>query len=134
MSVPVRTEAVRQVPSEPATVRVRSAVGTAVVLWHGDPEEVGREQHVEWTVDEDIVWSENAWPASSAAPGLREDGDRIVFRGRLSLTGDGMALLDVGGAPILFELAVPPPPESSDAPWVEVRVARENVGLWPCRL
>ncbi|MFD7490996.1 hypothetical protein ACFV8T_00995 [Streptomyces sp. NPDC059832] len=130
----VRTEAVRQAPSGPATVRVRSAVGTAVVLWHGAPEEVGHEHHVEWTVDEDIAWSRNTWPAASATPGFREDGDRIVFRGRLGLTGDGMALLDVGGAPLLFELGVPPPPDSADAIWVEVRVGGESVGVWPCRL
>ncbi|MFF1648567.1 hypothetical protein [Streptomyces sp. NPDC058240] len=129
----VRTEAVRQVPSGPATVRVCSAVGTAVVLWHGAPGEVGHEHQVEWTVDEGIAWAQNTWPAASATPAIREDGDHIVFRGRLGLTGDGMALLDVGGTPLLFELGAPPPPDSAGATWAEVRVGRESVGVWPCR-
>ncbi|MFB7209729.1 hypothetical protein [Streptomyces sp. NPDC056255] len=130
----VRKEAVRQVPSKPARVRVRCAVGTAVVLWHGAPEDVGREHHVEWTVDEDIVWAANTRPAASGPPGFREDGEHIVFRGRLSPTGDGTALLDVSGTLLLFELAVPPPPDGIDAAWAEVRVGKENVGLWPYRL
>ncbi|MFD0339743.1 hypothetical protein ACFVH0_13755 [Streptomyces sp. NPDC127117] len=131
----VRTEAVRQVPSEPVTtVRVRSAVGTAVVPWRSAPEDVGREHHVEWTVDEDIVPAENTLSAASGPPKFREDGDHIVFRGRPSPTGDGTALLGVGGELLLFELAVPPPPGIVDAAWVEVRVGQENVTLWPYRL
>ncbi|MEU0628972.1 hypothetical protein [Streptomyces sp. NPDC005989] len=51
-----------------------------------------------------------------------------------SSSGDGTALLDVSGALLLFELAVPPPPDGVDAAWVEVRVGKENVGLWPYRL
>ncbi|WP_332759163.1 hypothetical protein [Streptomyces sp. MT206] len=81
---------------------MQSAVGTAVVLWQGAPEAVGREHHVEWTVDEDIVWTENARQSTDGTPELREDGDRIVFRGRLSLDEDGGAALDVGGSVILF--------------------------------
>ncbi|MEV5201341.1 hypothetical protein [Streptomyces sp. NPDC053720] len=40
----------------------------------------------------------------------------------------------MGGAPLLLELAVPPPPGVVDTAWVEVRVGRESVGLWPYRL
>lgn len=127
----VNIEAVRQDPSEPTTARVHSAVGTAVVPWQGAPEAVGHEHHVEWTVDEDIVWAENTRLAASAAPELWEDGDRIVFRGRLSLTEDGAALLDVGGTLILFELAGPAPPDDADNSWVEVHVGRDSVSLWP---
>lgn len=105
-----------------------------MVCWHGAPEDVGREHHVEWTVDEDLVRAENTRPAASGPPGFREDGDHIVLRGRLSPTGDGSALLDVGGALLLFELAVAPPPGVVDAAWVEVRVGRKSVGLWPYRL
>ncbi|MET9518054.1 hypothetical protein [Streptomyces sp. NPDC002994] len=82
-------------------------------------------------MDEDIAWAVNAWPSASGAPELREDGDRIVFRGRLSLTEDGGAVLEVGGAPILFDLADRPLPEAVDGSWVEVRVAQDHVAVWP---
>lgn len=130
----VTVEAVRQGPSMPATVRVRSAVGTAVVLWQGALGAVGDEHHVEWTVDEDIVWGTNAGPASSAGPKLSQDGDRIVFQGRLSLTEDGAAFLDLGGTSILFDLAEPSLPEGAGGAWIEVRVGRGHVSVWPYRL
>ncbi|MDK9497653.1 hypothetical protein QEZ40_002596 [Streptomyces katrae] len=131
----VRVEATVR-PASSGAVRVHSTLGTVAVLWQGDPEAVGREHHVEWTVDEDIVWTVNAWPSATAAPELREDGDHIVFRGQLSLFEDGVAALDLGGTPILFDLAEPsPPPEGfADGAWVEVRVARDRVSLWPYAL
>jgi len=115
-------------------VRVHSAVGTAVALWQGAPEAVGREHHVEWTVDEDIAWAENARPSASDAPELGEDGDCIVFRGQLSLTEEGGAVLDVGGTLILFDLAASPLPEGADGSWVEVRLAQDHVTVWPYAL
>ncbi|MFI0717247.1 hypothetical protein ACH4SK_43195 [Streptomyces inhibens] len=89
------------------------------------------EHHVEWTVNEDIAWAENSWPIASATPELREDGNHIVFRGRLSLIEDGAALLDVGGTLILFHLVGPRPPDGADGSWIEVHVGRNNVSLWP---
>lgn len=129
----VKVEAVQPAPSRPMTVRVHSAVGTAVVLWQGALEAVGREHYVEWTVDEGIAWEVNTWPSASGASGLREDGDRdrIVFRGQLSLAEDGGAVLELGGALILFDLADPPLPEGVDGSWVEVCVARDHVTVWP---
>ncbi|MEU9115201.1 hypothetical protein AB0D04_26305 [Streptomyces sp. NPDC048483] len=127
----VQVETVQQDSSGTMAVRVHSAVGTAVVLWQGDREAVDREHYVEWTVNEDIAWARNTWPTASAAAELREDGDHIVFRGRLSLTEDGAAVLEVGGALILFDLAGPAPPDGADGSWVEVRVGRNNVSLWP---
>jgi hypothetical protein len=106
-------------------------VGTAVVLWQGAPQAVGREHHVEWTANEDIVWTENARPSTDETPGLREDGDRIVLRGQLSLDEDGGVALDVGGSVILFDLANSPLPDGVDGSWVEVRVAPGNVTVWP---
>lgn len=53
------------------------------------------------------------------------------FRGRLSLTGDGGALLEVADAQILFDLSDPPPPIAGDGRWVEARVERNSVSLWP---
>ncbi|MEV7193656.1 hypothetical protein AB0N81_17890 [Streptomyces sp. NPDC093510] len=122
------------VPSKPTSVRVRSAVGTAVVLWQGAPEAVGREHHVEWTVDQGIDWTGNAWPSSVSAPALQEDGDRIIFRGRLRLAEDGGAVLEVGGALILFDLAETSLPEGVDGSWVEVHVAQDHVTVWPYEL
>jgi hypothetical protein len=127
----VQVEAVGQVPGGPATVRVRSEVGAATALWCGDPTDAGRAHHVEWTVDEDLAWGRNTRPATSFSPPLGEDGDQIVFRGRLRLTGDGGAALEVAGSHILFDVAAPPPPVAFLGPWVEVRVARNSVSLWP---
>ncbi|MFH9397473.1 hypothetical protein [Streptomyces sp. NPDC017556] len=82
-------------------------------------------------MDEDIVWAENAWPGTDGKPALREDGDYIIFRGRLSLDEDGGAALDVGGSVLLFDLADSPVPDGVDGSWVEVRVAPGNVMAWP---
>ncbi|MFJ7067818.1 hypothetical protein [Streptomyces sp. NPDC101115] len=82
-------------------------------------------------MEEDIAWAVNAWPSTAGTAELREDGDRIVFRGQLSLTEDGGAVLEVGGAVILFDLADPPLPESVDGSWVEVRVTQDRVTVWP---
>ncbi|MGE7386968.1 hypothetical protein ACQKM2_15960 [Streptomyces sp. NPDC004126] len=130
----VRIEAVP--PAASKIVRVHSTLGGVAVLWQGAPEAVGREHHVEWTVDEDLVWTVNAWPSAATSAELREDGDdHIVFRGRLRLFEDGGAALDVGGTPILFDLAGPPPPESvTSGAWVEIRVPRDRVSLWPYAL
>ncbi|MFE5808970.1 hypothetical protein [Streptomyces sp. NPDC056491] len=130
----VRVETLRQKPSGPVVVRVHSAVGAAVVVWEdGAREAVGGEHHIEWTVDEDIAWAGNTRSAASATSGVREEGGHIVFRGRLGLTEDGAAVLDVGGALILFEIAGPPPPDDADGTWVEVRAGRSSVSVWPCR-
>ncbi|UZJ32789.1 hypothetical protein [Streptomyces endophytica] len=83
-------------------------------------------------MEEDIIWAGNPRPAADATPALHEDGDQIVFRGRLNLTGDGAAFLHLGsGSQILFDLADPPPPDEAHGTWVEVRVGRESVSLWP---
>ncbi|WP_234428037.1 hypothetical protein [Streptomyces badius] len=63
-----------------------------------------------------------------------EDGDRITFRGRLSLTGDGGAVLEVADAQILFDLADPPPPMTVKETWVEISVERNRVSLFPSLL
>ncbi|MEU5540608.1 hypothetical protein [Streptomyces sp. NPDC020362] len=102
-----------------------------MVLWQGAREAVGREHHVEWIVDEDFAWAGNAWASAAGTPEVREDGDCVVFRGRLSLTEDGGAVLDVGGSLILFDLADPPLPDGVDGAWVEVRVAQDHVAVWP---
>jgi hypothetical protein len=115
-------------------VRARSQFGTVVALWKGEPADVGRRHHVEWTVNEDIAWQVNTWLAFTAAPGLSNEGDQITFRGQLDLTEDGAAFLNMGEVAILFDLADPPPPQDADATWVDVRVARDSVTLWPYHL
>ncbi|WP_424216841.1 hypothetical protein ACN20G_32570 (plasmid) [Streptomyces sp. BI20] len=127
----VTVEAVRPAPSGPVTVRVRSAAGTVVALWEGAPGAVGREHHVEWTVDEDIAWTVNTRPSAPGVPELREEGDHIAFRGLLRLCEDGGAVLDVGGTSILFDVADPSLPEGVDGSWVTVRAARDRVTVWP---
>ncbi len=117
----------------PTSVRVRSAVGSAVVVWQdGAGEAAEGRHHIEWTVDEDITWAGNTRTTAVAMSEVREEGSHIVFRGRLSLTGDGAAVLEVGGALILFDRAGPPP-DGADGPWVEVRAARSRVSVWPYR-
>lgn len=127
----VHVEAVGQDPSGRVWVRARSQIGIVAALWKGGPAHLGGQHYVEWAVDEDIVWLTNTWPASSTVPELRDQGDRIVCRGQLHLAEDGAAFLDVGAESLLFDLADPPPPHSADAMWVEVRVARDSVSLWP---
>ncbi|MFF2522608.1 hypothetical protein [Streptomyces liangshanensis] len=128
----VQVEAVGQVADGRATVRVRSEVGAVAAFWCGDPTGVGREHHVEWTVEEDVAWGGNTRPATSFSSGVdEEEGGRIVFRGRLGLTGDGGAMLEVAGTHILFDLADPPPSAAVDGTWVEISVERNSVSLWP---
>ncbi|MFE7093340.1 hypothetical protein [Streptomyces erythrochromogenes] len=127
----VKVEAVQPTLSGSVAVRVNSAVGAIVALWQGALETVGREHYVEWTVDEDIAWTVNAWPSASGVPELREDGDPIIFRGQLHLSGNGGVVLDVGGSLILFDVADLPLPEGVDGSWVEVRAARDCVTVWP---
>lgn len=112
-------------------VRVHCAVGTAEVHWQGAPDGPDAEHHVEWTVDEGIAWAVNTRPAASATPKLSQQDGRVVFRGRLSLSEDNVAVLDMGGALILFDLTGPRPPDGADGSWIEVRVGPDHVSVWP---
>jgi hypothetical protein len=127
----VQVEAVPRTSTESARVRVRSGVGTAVVLWAGPSEEVGGQHHVEWSIDEDVSWGSNTLPAAVPSFGLWEDGGQLVLRGRLSFTDDGGAMLEFAGTLILLDLAVPGPPEVVNGAWVEVRVPQSSVTLYP---
>jgi hypothetical protein len=129
----VHVEKMPQIPQRPVKVRVHSPVGYAMVLWRGDPEEADGQHHIEWSVDEDILWGHNTQSAALAEPGFWQDGDRIVLRGRLDLTEDGAAVLEMGDSQILFDLAAPPP-ESIDRAWVEISVEAGRVALWPYRV
>ncbi|MEU2448919.1 hypothetical protein ABZ605_02480 [Streptomyces sp. NPDC012765] len=129
----VEVEAVERSAAGATSVRVRSAVGSAVVVWQdGAGEAAEGRHHIEWTVDEDITWAGNTRAAAVPTPEVREEGSHIVFRGRLGLTEDGAAVLEVGGALILFDQAGPPP-DGADGSWVEVRAAGSRVSVWPYR-
>ena len=109
---------------------VRTSFGHTAVRWCGDPAAKPGEYHVEWTIDEDIVWGWNAKPAVGTGPGLRTGGHCVVLRGRLSVTDDGATLLDFDGTNILLDL-VDPLPEDVANQWVELFIEREKVSLYP---
>ncbi|MER5259840.1 hypothetical protein [Streptomyces sp. NPDC002855] len=128
----VRVEKVEQVSLAPApvAVRVHSPVGTAVVSWRGDPEQANGRHHVEWTVDEDLLWERNVQLSVLAEPGLGQDGSRVVLRGRIDSSDLGTAVLEMGGSLVMFDLVLPLP-ASIAAAWVELRVEAAAVSLWP---
>ncbi len=64
--------AAQQAPPRPLMVRGHLPIGSAVVRWHGDPQEADGRHHFEWTVEEDLLWGRNTWPATLPEPGLRQ--------------------------------------------------------------
>ncbi|WP_328411231.1 hypothetical protein [Nocardia sp. NBC_00403] len=129
----VRTEKMPQAPQWPMKVRVHTPVGVAEVLWRGDPQEADGHHLIEWTVDDDIFWGQNTQPAPLAEAGLRQEGDRVVVRGRLQLTEDGAVYLQMGDSLILFDLASPIP-ASTDGAWVEISVEVNSVAIYPYQI
>ncbi|MEU1708149.1 hypothetical protein ABZ478_22655 [Streptomyces sp. NPDC005706] len=127
---------VAKFPARPWLADVRTPFGHTAVRWCGDPAAEPGEYHVEWTIDEDIVWGRNASPAvgtGGAGPGLRTGGHCVVLRGRLTVTEDGAALLDFDGTNILLDLADPLPEDVADT-WVELFIERDKVSLCPYAL
>ncbi|MGQ4389033.1 hypothetical protein [Streptomyces sp. SAS_270] len=120
-------------PGTPWLADVRTAFGHTAVRWCGDRTAEPGEYHVEWTIDEDIVWGRNAKSAVGIGPGLRTGGHCVVLRGRLSLTEDGAALLDLDGTHILLDLG-DPLPEGVAGTWVELFIEREKIALYPYEL
>ncbi|WP_190160820.1 hypothetical protein [Streptomyces litmocidini] len=128
----VRTESLPQAPQQHMTVRVHTPIGSAVVLWRGDPREADGRHLIEWTVDADLHWGQNTRPAATTEPKLRQEGGRVIMRGRLHLTDDAAAYLQMGHWSVLFDLASPIP-SSVDESWVEISVGPESVALHPYR-
>ncbi|MFC8263878.1 hypothetical protein ACFUNF_41350 [Streptomyces sp. NPDC057291] len=124
---------VAKFPGSPWLADVRTSFGHTAVRWCGDRAAEPGEYHVEWTIDEDIVWGQNAKLAVGIGPGLRTGGHCVVLRGLLSLTEDGAVVLDLDGANILLDLA-DPLPEDIAGTWVELFVDREKVSLYPYAL
>jgi hypothetical protein len=57
----------------------------------------------------------------------------VIVRGRLDVTVDGGAVLDLAGTKILLDLAVAVPTEVAGT-WVELFIQRENIALYPYNL
>ncbi len=126
----VRTESLPHPPQQHMTVRVHTPIGSAVVLWHGDPRDADGQHLIEWTVDEDIHWDQNTRAASAAEPALRQEGDRVTMNGRLHLIDDGAAYLQMGHWSVLFDLASPVP-SGLHGSWVQISVGSDSVALHP---
>lgn len=129
----VEVEKVARFPSGLLMARVRTAIGRATVRWCGDPAAGPGGYHVEWTVDEDIAWGRNAGPATGTGPEVRAGVHGVVLQGRLSLEDDGVAVLHLGDANVLLDLAGPLPGGFVGA-WVEVWTGRERIALYPYQL
>ncbi|MFF2659834.1 hypothetical protein ACFVUH_21030 [Kitasatospora sp. NPDC058032] len=115
-------------PSGFPRVRVHTPVGSATAVWRGGVEDAVGRHRIEWAVDANLLWGRNTWPAELAEPGVREEAGRVVLRGRLRLTGDGAAVLELGDSQVLFDVGSPPPPDSA---WVEIGVEVDKVELYP---
>ena len=129
----VELEKTAQFPSSPLLAQIRTAFGHAAVRWYGAPDIVPGQYHVEWAIDEDIVWGHNARPAKQASSGLETGGHCVIVRGRLTLTADGAAVLELGGDQILLE-TVGPFPSTTDGTWVNLYLQRDNISLYPYEL
>lgn len=121
-------------PGSPWLAQVRTPFGRASVRWCGDPTAEPGEYRVEWTIDETIDWLRNAKPAAGSGPEVRTGGHCVVLRGRLTLTEDGAALMDLDGTLILLDVADRPLPEEAADTWVELSVARDKITLHPFEL
>ncbi|WP_405903120.1 hypothetical protein OG696_18925 [Streptomyces sp. NBC_00656] len=110
--------------------QIRTSFGVTAVRWCGDQAAEPGEYHVEWTCDEDTAWGRNAKPAADTGPGVRPGRHGVVLRGRLNLTVDGTAVMDLDGTQILLDLAAPLP-EGVAGTWVELFLEREKVALHP---
>ncbi|MFJ7280851.1 hypothetical protein [Kitasatospora sp. NPDC098663] len=129
----VEVEKIAKFPGNRLLAQVNTAIGGTAVRWCGDPAAELGDYHVEWTVDEEIFWGRNAKPAVGAGPEIRPGGHCVVLRGRLSLAGDGVGMLDLDGTVILLDLA-DPLPDGVGGTWVELYVERENIALYPYEL
>ena len=123
-------EKIEMFPGGPLLAQIRTPFGRTAVRWCGDRNAACGPYHVEWTVDEDIIWGRNAKPATESTPGVRPGGHCVILRGRLELTVDGAAVFDLGGSLILFDLA-DRLPRGIDGTWVDLYLEREKISLYP---
>ena len=129
----VEVEKIAKFPWSPVLAQIQTPIGRTAVRWCGEPDATAGQYHVEWTIDEKISWGRNAKPAAEAAAALRPGGHCVIVRGRLDLTSDGAAVLDLGGTPVLLDLTDPIPAEVAGT-WIELYLERENIALYPYEL
>jgi hypothetical protein len=75
---------------------IRTPVGDLTAHWCGKPDDAPGTYTVEWTIDTELAWGQNAHPAPAPGPALLTDGDHTVLRGRLDVTVDGIGVLHLG--------------------------------------
>lgn len=129
----VEVEKIAKFPRSPLLVQIRTSFGHTAVRWCGVPDIPSGQYPVEWTIDEKIVWGQNARPADETSSGLEQGGHCVIVRGRLKLTIDGAAILELGGDQILLDV-VGPIPTATDGSWVNLYLQRENIALYPYEL
>jgi hypothetical protein len=96
-------------PWTPPLVQIRTPIGHTAVRWCGAPDIPSGHYHVEWTIEEQVV------------------------RGRLKLTIDGAAVLELGGDQVLLDVAGSIL-TAADGCWVNLYLQRENIALYPYKL
>ena len=129
-TVLVEVERTAKFPESHLLALIRTPFGHTAVPWHGAPDAAAGQYHVEWTIDEEIIWGRNAKPAAGTAAALGQEGHCVIIRGRLNLTLDGAAFLNVDGEQIQLDLANPIPTEASEM-WIDLHLQRENIALYP---
>lgn len=115
----VEVEKTVELPWSPLLAQIRTSFGHTAVRWCGEPNITSGQYHVEWTIDEEIAWGHNARPTSETSPALEHGGHCVIVRGRLTLTTDGAAVLDLDGGQILLDV-VGHIPAVADGSWVNL--------------
>jgi hypothetical protein len=115
----------------PTLASFRSGIGSAVVRWAGSPQDPPGSYHVEWTIEDALVWGDTMQPAAAPIAAVGAEGGNVMLRGRLDLTDDDtVAVLELDTTQPLIELASPLPAGVAGT-WVEIRVPRDRVALYP---
>jgi hypothetical protein len=117
-------------PDKVPVTRIRTATSYAIVRWCENWGASVGLHSVEWHVREDLVWGVNAFPISVRGPGLRAEGDRLVFSGRFDLADSTFGTVEVEGTHIMFDLASDWPADA-DGIWIEVHADPDTVELYP---
>lgn len=128
----VEVEDIAGLPSGSLLARIRTAFGHAAFRWCGAPDVPPGPYHVEWTIDEETVWGQNAGPAGQASSAFHQEDHGVTVQGRLELTVDGAAVLDMGGHLILLDVAGRIP-ATTHGSWVNLYLRPESIALYPVR-
>ena len=129
----VEVEKTAEFLRSPLLAQIRTSFGHTAVRWCGAPNITSGQYHVEWTIDEEIAWGLNSRPASETSPALEQGGHCVIVRGRLTLTTDGAAVLDLDGDQILLDV-VGHIPAAADGSWMNFYLHREDIALYPYQL